>query len=921
MDWPLISDFSRMLQNPRVAFRDTGLRSCRVEMDNLGQPKPRSGNFATVYKGFREDGSEFAIRVFNRRADLRREAYQAKSEYLQKNHVFSLVNFQYDEKGVRASDGKLYPLLTMDWVPGITLFEWVRDRCREGYAEALSIGADVWLQVVHEMANAEIVHGDLQHGNVLVDSQGYFKLVDYDCMAVPELFGRENFEIGMEPYQHPARNAQTQMFLGLDNFSALVIYVALRALAAAPQLWMTFVDNTGYDKLLFRKDDIVNPQSSPLYQQLLNSPDQQVRDLTYYLCQLATYRLEDVPTLDEVILWCHSVEDLLSQRDWDRAVQLVERMGPGEQLADLLKPAVEKARRRVECRQAVEAAYAAGREWQVHQLYDRELLSEYPAAEELIERAKRADEAARVLENLQTAKRFKRWKVMLELWEKHREFMEDRPSAQAWKEEIKKVRAAESVRGLLNSHTATNERVLEAWKYLKSLGGHPDGDELWPEVQQRIDQENRVIRLRKQLERNHEPPTVSSDKKLIAAFESSGVNSKSGPADLVATYTAAQQRLEAVKQIRAVATADMTLDGEARIAELGRRLPENYHENLTKRIKRARACAKAHVALTNALKPPRSDLAIFKAYKELSAAGGKPLISEKVRSRVKLAARRVPILKVLRGLTDKTPACDVDQKLLEVWDATLLEKCHDAESWQERHKLAQARRKVLDKIKAAIDQFDKPALTKLLADKLMKGFQLPDDLQRGVDQMDEQAKEARKRQRQNLVKALAGRERGTFAELYDTELVRGICDELKHHRPLAGQWIDQDILPLDLCGLAAPDEGPALERLESGELIARWTWPAAKITDRCQFAVCPEQPAAHATPKDVKKLATAAIRYERWKKNDRCHKVEVQEEWDEAYVAVWAVVDLEFETFYSPPLVLGQIPPAKKARRWGLFGK
>ena len=241
MSWPLISDFSRLLQNPKVAFRDPALRECSIELDNLGQPKPRSGNFATVYRGFRPDGRAFAIKVFNRFADERHERYQAISKYLQDHQVSCLVNFEYQEKGIRsASDNKLYPLLMMDWVPGVTLFEWARDRCREGYQEALAIGADVWLQLVRELAAHHVVHGDLQHGNVMVTSDGYFKLVDYDGMAVPELFGRRNLETGLIPYQHPRRDAQTPLFAGLDNFSALVIYVALRALAANPRLWSTY---------------------------------------------------------------------------------------------------------------------------------------------------------------------------------------------------------------------------------------------------------------------------------------------------------------------------------------------------------------------------------------------------------------------------------------------------------------------------------------------------------------------------------------------------------------------------------------------------------------------------------------------------------------------------------------------------------
>ena len=56
----------------------------------------------------------------------------------------------------------------------------------------------------------------------MVSPDGHFKLVDYDCMCVPELQGQPNVELGMDPYQHPGRKADTPMFPGLDNFSALV---------------------------------------------------------------------------------------------------------------------------------------------------------------------------------------------------------------------------------------------------------------------------------------------------------------------------------------------------------------------------------------------------------------------------------------------------------------------------------------------------------------------------------------------------------------------------------------------------------------------------------------------------------------------------------------------------------------------------
>ena len=119
--------------------------------------------------------------------------------------------------------------------------------------------ADRWLEAVQELADASVAHGDLQHANVMVTPAGEVKLVDYDGMCVPALVGRRNLEVGVEPYQHPDRNATTLLSLDLDNFSALVIYVALRALAIQPALWLKYVEQPGYDKLLFRREDFQAP--------------------------------------------------------------------------------------------------------------------------------------------------------------------------------------------------------------------------------------------------------------------------------------------------------------------------------------------------------------------------------------------------------------------------------------------------------------------------------------------------------------------------------------------------------------------------------------------------------------------------------------------------------------------------------------
>lgn len=394
MSWPLASHFSAMLQNPRLAFRDPKLKQCRIEKDRSNQPRPWSGAFAVVYKGILPDGEgPVAVRVFTTESPERRERYEAIGAYLKTRRLGCLVDFEYRDESIRsAGDGKWYPLILMDWVEGETLFHWVGSRCREGNQEALAAAAAGWVDLVKELADARIAHGDLQDANVMVTRDGRLKLVDYDCMCVPALVGRRNLEVGVEPYQHPDRNERTRLSHDLDRFSALVIYVALRALAAEPALWRKYVEEPAHDKLLFRTDDFRASGAdtkrwspSPLVRELMNSPAEDVRDLTARLfgesgeSPLVEAPMDRLPTLAQLTNSYAKVEKLLQSQQWEAAVELLNRRGQFRDAPKHLKPLIHQAYEYV-CRKQAWAAFekllgqeARGR--QAGESDDRKLLS------------------------------------------------------------------------------------------------------------------------------------------------------------------------------------------------------------------------------------------------------------------------------------------------------------------------------------------------------------------------------------------------------------------------------------------------------------------------------------------------------------------------------------------------------------------
>jgi len=302
MPWPLPSELRAALTDPRTTFRDPRLQICTIGSTEAGEPRAWAGSSAVVYKAILQDGTPLALRTFNTELLERRERYNWIAEYFQDHKPPCLVDFQYHDSGVcLPGDHVWYPLMVMDWIEGATLFQYVRARCMAGKSTSMAKAARHWAALVQELANAQIVHGDLEPANVLVTRTGKLRLVDYDTMCVPALVGLPILEAGVDPYQHPRRNSRTPLSLELDNFAALVVYTALRALAAAPGLWAKHVEKSRRETLLFRSEDFRDPTTSSLFEDLKSSPDRAVRHLAKSVFKSAVAKRDHTPSLAEML--------------------------------------------------------------------------------------------------------------------------------------------------------------------------------------------------------------------------------------------------------------------------------------------------------------------------------------------------------------------------------------------------------------------------------------------------------------------------------------------------------------------------------------------------------------------------------------------------------------------------------------------
>ncbi|HLZ28079.1 MAG TPA: hypothetical protein VKV73_12245 [Chloroflexota bacterium] len=290
MRLPDLVAYQAAVQHPSTAFADPELRAASVTTGRLGLPRAVAGNFAVTYQ-LRQGARRWAVRCFHRDAVDRAQRYAAISQTLLTLRSDAFVQIAYLPAGVRVGQA-WYPVTKMPWLDGRTLNRAVEERL--GRPTALHDLEQRFVQLVADLGRHGVAHGDLQHGNILVDPSGVLRLVDYDGMFVPALRGLNASEAGDPNYQHPGRHDQFDA--NLDRFSALVVVVALRALAARPGLWQMYNSD---DNLLFRRADFAAPSRSALIRDLTALSE--TRDLVAHLARVCVDDYARIPSLDDFL--------------------------------------------------------------------------------------------------------------------------------------------------------------------------------------------------------------------------------------------------------------------------------------------------------------------------------------------------------------------------------------------------------------------------------------------------------------------------------------------------------------------------------------------------------------------------------------------------------------------------------------------
>lgn len=286
--WPTLQEFNEAIQNPTSCFSDPELKNGRPVLNKLGLPRVDSGAFGSVYR-IRCEGRDYAVKCFSQEVRDQADRYRRISEYIVNDDLESTVAFEYLADGIRIGRN-WYPMLKMEWVDGLSLSQYIERNLHDRLA--LEDLAGQFREMFSCLAVAGIAHGDLQHGNIIVLSNGRLRLVDYDGMFVPQLNGAMSNELGHRNYQHPQR-APRHFGPYLDNFAARIIETSVVALSEDPDLWQRL--NGGDDCLLFRASDFKNPQA-PVWNLLGQHRSESINNRARFIQSLLQVPVEMIPS-------------------------------------------------------------------------------------------------------------------------------------------------------------------------------------------------------------------------------------------------------------------------------------------------------------------------------------------------------------------------------------------------------------------------------------------------------------------------------------------------------------------------------------------------------------------------------------------------------------------------------------------------
>lgn len=256
-----IPDIKTSISNGLIL--DGFIKNGKFETDSRGRLKMFAGGFTVVFPTI-VNGEKWGLRCWHNDLGNLRSHFEILSEELNKLKCPYFCDFVYEDEGILVN-GLKYPTTRMRWVDGLDIKKFLCEH--RGEKIRLKKLATRFLKMACDLHQLGIAHGDLQHGNILVDKNDNLFLIDYDSMYLPTLKGQGDIIAGLKGYQHPRRADNINASEKLDYFSELIIYTSIVGVAERPE----FVEKYNLEdseQMLFSPDDFIDIEKSDIFRDL-----------------------------------------------------------------------------------------------------------------------------------------------------------------------------------------------------------------------------------------------------------------------------------------------------------------------------------------------------------------------------------------------------------------------------------------------------------------------------------------------------------------------------------------------------------------------------------------------------------------------------------------------------------------------------
>lgn len=251
------------------SFVAAELKGYKAEAGIIG-PKQYAGGFCLVFPITNAGRNKKALRVWHTEIVDIKERYRLICADISKANLPFLSNAEYIERGLQVGTEQI-DIVLMDWFDGLSLKDYINQiivsaDSESGKKKKIISLADHLLCVFQQMHNAHFAHGDLQHDNIIILSNGDVKLIDYDNFYSPSLQNQfTQTTTGYSGYQHPQRTylSNPKSSEKDDYFAELVIYLSLLSIAEDLSLWDIAKDDDY--ALLLTNNDFTDIQHSDTF--------------------------------------------------------------------------------------------------------------------------------------------------------------------------------------------------------------------------------------------------------------------------------------------------------------------------------------------------------------------------------------------------------------------------------------------------------------------------------------------------------------------------------------------------------------------------------------------------------------------------------------------------------------------------------